>query len=200
MTKDLFAHKADSYEKETSRVNNVKNIAQAILDNVHLTCDMKIMDFGSGTGLLLEEIAPHVQHITAIDVSTSMNQQLAAKQSQLACELEILPLDLTTQTLERQFDGIISSMTLHHIQDIPALFKTFYALLNEQGFLALADLDKEDGSFHTEDTGVFHFGFEHHVLIKAAEQAGFKQVKIIPASTIHKPQCDYDVFLLTAYK
>ena len=33
-------------------------------------------------------------------------------------------------------------------------------MLNDNGVIAIADLDIEDGNFHIEDTGVFHFGFE----------------------------------------
>ncbi|MDY8134276.1 class I SAM-dependent methyltransferase [Aquimarina sp. 2201CG5-10] len=76
------------------------------------------------------------------------------------CEIQILEMDLTTEKLNEKFDSIISSMTLHHINNVDELFKTFYTLLNDKGTIAIADLDTEDGSFHTTDTGVFHHGFD----------------------------------------
>src|SRR5690349_11612583 len=156
MTKDHFAPKAHSYEQNKDRVDNVANIADAILVRVPLNKSMHLMDFGSGTGLLLERIAPYVGKITAVDVSPSMNAQLREKLARLACEVEILEMDLAMSPLNRKFDGIISSMTMHHIKDVAAMFAKFHTLLNDGGFIAIADLDREDGDFHTEDTGVHH--------------------------------------------
>ncbi|MGI1679381.1 MAG: class I SAM-dependent methyltransferase [Cellvibrionaceae bacterium] len=195
---DYFKHKADVYEKDKNRVKNVNNIASAILKAVTLKKSMHIMDFGSGTGLLLEKIAPFVEKITAIDISSSMNSQLREKQDQLPCELDIQEVDLTNTSIDQRFDGIISSMTMHHIEDTQTMFVKLYGMLNDSGFIAIADLDTESGDFHSEDTGVFHFGFDREVITSAAVNAGFKNVEIRTVSTIEKPQGMYTVFLLTA--
>lgn len=199
MAHDHFAHKAGSYEQNKDRVDNVANIADAIVARVRLAKSMHLMDFGSGTGLLLERIAPHVGKITAVDVSQSMNAQLREKQSRLACEVEILEMDLETSPLHRAFDGIISSMTMHHIKDIAAMFAKFHAMLNKGGFIAIADLDREDGSFHTEDTGVHHAGFDRETITKLAADAGFKNVATVTVSVINKRGKDYPVFLLVGF-
>lgn len=200
MSKDFFAHKAGEYEKNKSRVDNVSNIARAVVEQIDLRDDMEIMDFGSGTGLLLERVAPYVKKITAVDISQAMNAQLEAKRKQLDCELEMIEMDLEKSTLQQQFDGIISSMTMHHIRDINGMFNRFYGLVKPGGFIAIADLDLEDGSFHTEDTGVHHTGFERECIAASASSAGFDQVKVCTASILNKPQGDYSVFLLTAFR
>lgn len=200
MSKDFFEQKAGSYEKDNNRVTNVVNISKTIKQVIDFEDVSTIIDFGSGTGLLLEQIAPLVDKITAIDISSSMNQQLAEKKQSLSCDLELLEMDLTKESIDGKYDGIISSMTLHHIEDISALFNIFYELLNEGGFIALADLDEEDGSFHIEDTGVHHLGFKREEIKQVASDAGFKQVETNTASTIKKPYGDYPVFLLTATK
>ena len=200
MKNDYFEHKAGNYEQDKDRVTNVENIANSILNNVHFDKGMNIMDFGSGTGLLLERIAPFVGKITAVDISESMNNELESKRANLGCKLEIVEMDLTKSKLDKKFDGIVSSMTMHHIKDIKTMFIDFYSLLNENGFIAIADLDLEDGSFHTEDTGVFHFGFDREVFLNTAVAAGFRNVKITTASIDHRPQGDYPVFLLTGNK
>jgi cyclopropane fatty-acyl-phospholipid synthase-like methyltransferase len=197
MTIDHFARKADSYEHNKDRVDNVAQIANAMIRSIQFTKSMHIMDFGSGTGLLLERIAPHVGKITAVDVSKSMNAQLRDKQDRLACELQMLELNLEKSRLDKKFDGIISSMTMHHIKDVPAMFEKFYAMLNDGGFVAIADLDREDGSFHSEDTGVHHAGFAMDEIAKVAGDAGFTEVTIAIVSVVHKPKGDYPVFLLT---
>ena len=197
MNKDYFEHKAENYEQTKNRVDNVENIANSILSNIDLDKAMHLMDFGSGTGLLLKRIAPYVARITAIDISPSMNKQLNKKRKDLECELEILEIDLAKSRLDRKFDGIISSMTMHHVEDLGSMFENFYVMLNDDGVIAIADLDLEDGSFHTEDTGIFHFGFDRNVFSNFAVAAGFRNVKVISASTVHKPQGDYPIFLLT---
>ena len=200
MSNDYFELKADSYDKDANRVGNVDNIADSILSSIPFNKNMHIMDFGSGTGLLLQRVAPYVKKITAVDVSEAMCKQLNDKIKNLDCEVEILQLDLTKTKLDMKFDGIISSMTMHHIEDTQAMFNDFYTMLNDNGVIAISDLDIEDGSFHTHDTGVFHFGFDRISFRDKAIVAGFKNVKIITASINEKPHGKYPVFLLTGNK
>ncbi|MCV6589996.1 MAG: class I SAM-dependent methyltransferase [Marinobacterium sp.] len=197
---DFFAHKAVDYEQDGKRVSNVDRIACSIQEAVSFRSDMKLMDFGAGTGLLLERIAPLVASMTAIDISASMIAQLETKRDRLSCELTTLQLDLTQRTLDQQFDGIISSMTLHHIENIPALFVQLHEMLLPGGFIALADLEPEDGSFHIEDTGVFHHGFEAAALIQTAASAGFQQARVVRTGEVEKPHGCYPVCLLVAFK
>nr|WP_315148849.1 class I SAM-dependent methyltransferase [uncultured Flavobacterium sp.] len=198
--KDFFAEKAKDYDNEKSRTQNVSAIAQTILNEVSFSKTMSIMDFGSGTGLLLSEIAPYVGEITAVDISSAMTEVLQSKKEEIKCPVQIVQMDLTTATLDKKFDAIISSMTIHHIQDILSLFEKFHSLLKEGGSIAIADLDTEDGSFHTEDTGVFHCGFDRNEFVQMVKKAGFKDIKIQNASTITKPNNNYSVFLITAKK
>lgn len=198
--KDFFSERAKDYDNEVARTSNVSTIAQTILQEISFSKEMSIMDFGSGTGLLLTEIAPFVGEITAVDISEAMIAVLESKRESIACPLEIVKMDLTTEMLERKFDVIISSMTIHHIKDVLALFQKFHSLLKNNGTIAIADLDTEDGSFHTEDTGVFHCGFDREEFVQIAKIAGFKDIQIQNASTQIKPSGNYSVFLLTAKK
>ncbi|MBU1108277.1 MAG: class I SAM-dependent methyltransferase [Candidatus Riflebacteria bacterium] len=196
--RDYFAQKAGIYEQNVSGVDNVENIANSIIKAVSPSKEMHLLDFGSGTGLLLERIAPFVAKITALDVSKAMNSQLEAKLARLKCDVEIVEMDLSRADLDKKFDGIISSMTMHHIENIGAMLKKFYSMIRVGGFIAIADLDTEDGSFHTEDTGIFHLGFDRNEIANMAKEAGFGDVRVSSASVVHRPDGDYPVFLLTA--
>jgi len=198
--KDFFENKSKTYNKDSKRVRNVQTIANGIIDKISYSKDMHIMDFGSGTGLLSIEIAPYVGKITGIDMSKSMNEELQANKDLVACDLEILELDLSKSDIDKKFHGIISSMTLHHVEDIVELFKKFHSMLNEGGTIALSDLYTEDGSFHSEYTGVFHFGFDEEFILKCAVEAGFKQLEIHEVSVAKKPHKDFPIFLLTGLK
>ena len=198
--KDFFAKKAKDYDNEISRTNNVANIVKLILKEVVYQKEMSIMDFGSGTGLLLSKIAPLVGKITAIDISKSMNEVLEMKKHSIDCTLDIIEIDLLIEDLNQKFDGIISSMTIHHVKDTIKLFEKFYSLLNINGTIALSDLDKEDGTFHKVDTGVFHHGFNRDDFVNIAKSVGFKNLKIQTVGFVEKPYGKYPVFLLTGNK
>lgn len=129
-----------------NRVANVDNIAQAMLANIEFKSQMKLMDFGSGTELLLEIIEENLSK---------------------------------EKDLERHFNGIISSMTMHHIDDVQRMFGILSSMLKSTGFMAIADFDSEDGSFHEEDTGVFHHGFDRKALSELAQNVGFTNIRFI---------------------
>jgi cyclopropane fatty-acyl-phospholipid synthase-like methyltransferase len=184
----------------SKRVKNAKGIAEHIIENIKLKSHMKIMDFGAGTGLLSYFIAPHVETIVAVDNSPSMLEVFKEKADEFACKTEVLELDLSKDDLDVKFNGIISSMTIHHLEDTKALFQKLYNMLEENGFIAIADLDTEDGSFHSDNTGVFHYGFNREKLETIAKEVGFKNIRFELASTIKKPHADFTVFLMLAEK
>ena len=197
---DYFANKSKTWDMNSKRVQNAKGIAELIVNNIKLNKSMEIMDFGAGTGLLSYFVAPYVEKIVAVDSSPSMLLEFQNKCGQFSCHTELVEKDLSTDTLERKFDGIISSMTIHHLEDIPALFSKFYDMLDEHGFIAIADLDSEDGTFHSDNEGVFHYGFDRQKLAKYAQDAGFKDVTFSLANKISKPHAEFTVFLMTAIK
>jgi len=197
---DHFASKSKSWDMNSKRVQNAKGIAELIVKNIKLDKSMELMDFGAGTGLLSYFIAPYVEKIVAVDNSPSMLVEFQNKCDEFSCETEVIEKDLSTEILERRFDGIISSMTIHHLEDTQALFSKLYTMLNVGGFIAIADLDSEDGSFHSDNTGVFHHGFDRQALEKQAREIGFREIGFELASTIDKPHREFTVFLMTAVK
>ncbi len=197
---DYFQHKSKTYSKDSKRVRNVQTIANGMLDKISYNKNMHLMDFGSGTGLLTIEIAPYVKKITGIDMSPSMNETLLENRDLVQCDLEVLELDLSSSDMDQKFDGIISSMTLHHVEDIEKLFQKFYEILSENGTIALSDLYAEDGSFHSENTGVYHFGFDEEFIKECAKKANFRDIQIEQISVAKKPHADFPIFLLIARK
>ena len=198
--KDLFANKSKSWDMNSKRVQNAQAIAELIVKNITLNSSMEVMDFGAGTGLLSFFISQKVKKIVAVDNSPSMLVEFEKKSADFASQTEVLEKDLSVDDIERSFDGIISSMTLHHLEDTKALLVKFYDMLEDGGFIALSDLDTEDGSFHSDNTGVFHYGFDRVILENMSKEVGFKDIKFDLASTISKPQSDFTVFLMTAKK
>ena len=194
-----FDKRAQNWDSGDIRVNGAKKIAQAIQKKITLTPDMQIVDFGVGTGLLGFEIAKKVKQVYGVDTSAKMLEKLKEKNSD---ELNIIPLqqNIIKDPLSQTFDGLVSSMTLHHVEDLEAFFASIYKNIKENGFIAIADLEAEDGTFHSDNEGVHHFGFKEEELRKIAEKSGFKNVLIENINIIKKPHRDFGVFLLTANK
>ena len=194
-----FDKRAQNWDSGDIRVNGAKTIADAINTKIALKDDMDIMDFGVGTGLLGFEIATSVKKVYGVDTSTQMLQKLEEKNTpQLS--IESINQDIVKEPLTQTFDGLVSSMTLHHVEDLKAFFDVIYKNINENGFIAIADLESEDGTFHSDNSGVFHFGFNDKELCKIVKNSGFKDIKFENINTINKPHKDFGVFLLTAIK
>ena len=94
-------------------------------------------------------------------------------------------------------------MTLHHVPDINAILRRFHALLRTPGFVCIADLDQEDGSFHGPRADV-HKGFDRAAFVKKMSQAGFRNVRVTTAAEVTKATTDgtrvYPVFLAIGEK
>jgi len=196
---DNFHKKAGTWDEGAMRVNGAQKIADAINAKVELTNKMEIMDFGVGTGLLGFEIAKATKKVYGVDTSLSMLEKLKEKNSE-ETSIETYCQDIIKDPIDRTFDGLVSSMTLHHVEDLKAFFQTIYKNINDNGFIAIADLETEDGTFHSDNTGVFHFGFDEDHLCKIVKDAGFVQVEFENINTINNQTKDFGVFLLTANK
>ncbi len=59
------------------------------------------------------------------------------------------------------------------------MLSKFHELLKPNGILLVADLDKEDGSFHTDGSTDVHKGFARGELQRMVEEAGFGNVSFI---------------------
>ncbi len=195
---DLFHDKAADWDTRPIPVQISTGVVDAIRTHVPLSEDLTVMDFGAGTGLLCTKIAPRVGHLLAVDISRSMLDQLAQK-PELQGRAEVFCQDILTTPLDRKVDLVISAMAMHHVEDTAALMRTLHDHLVPGGRVALADLDKEDGSFHPPGIeGVYHDGFDQQALGAVMEEAGFVDVTFVPATTVDKDGRHYPIFLVTA--
>ena len=197
---DLFTEKAKDWDKNEMVLQLSKATSSAILENIEFNEQMKVMDFGAGTGLITSQVAAHVGSIIAVDISQPMLDKLAEKIN-LNDKVQTVCQDITEQPLDQKFDVIMSAMAMHHVKDTNLLIKTLAEHLNSGAKVALADLDSEDGTFHPADIeGVYHDGFDRKELKIIMEKNGFKDIQFITAHTVNKEAKSYPVFLVTATK
>jgi len=197
---DLFKRKSAEYDNNDRIKVRSLAIGSCIKQNIDLDDQMRVMDFGAGTGLISSQLAPYVKEVTAIDISESMLQKLVQK-PELMGKVHILCQDLLKQPTGIEYDLIVSAMALHHIENTKSLIKRLYEHLKIDGQIAMADLDIEPGTFHSNDVeGIFHYGFDREELKKLLQEHGFKQVKFFTAHTEIKEDMTYPIFLVTAKK
>jgi len=199
---DLFEEKAKDWDVNEMVQQLSSAVGECIVSHVELDPQMHVMDFGAGTGLITSQVAPRVKKITAVDVSQAMLDQLLKKQAANNINnIEILCQDILSKPTSENYDLIVSAMAMHHVEDTDNMLQEFSSHLKPGAKVALADLDKEDGSFHPEDVqGVFHHGFERAEFKNALEKNGFKDINILTAHTVLKDDKKYPVFLCIATK
>lgn len=207
MTRELFDNAAPNWDKNTIRLQLAAQVAAAICNVFPLTSDMTAFEIGCGTGLITTAMAPYLKKIIAADSSAGMLNVLREKiKEQKIINIEPVEIDFSADKsvlASQSFNLVYSSMTLHHIRDVDAALKKCRRMLTHDGFLAMADLEKEDGSFHSDMGGVQHLGFMPEELAQTARNCGFidvrtQRVHVITKENSRKQIRDYPVFLLTA--
>jgi len=195
-----FDQVAGTWDEDPGRVALARAVADAIGCQVGPSASMDVLDFGTGTGLLALAVQPYVRSVTGADTSAGMLEVFERKVRALGLDaVRSCRLDrLESLSAAGTFDLIISSMTLHHVDDLAALFAQFRALLRNGGRLAVADLDTEDGTFHSPDvTDVHHLGFDRADLRAQLAAAGFEDLRETTAFVHRRHGREYPVFLIS---
>ena len=191
-----FDKKAADWDSHKPRIDVADSVANRIKETITIS-DKKIIDIGSGTGLLAGELTD-CHALIAIDNSQKMLDKFNEKFHHLP-HFSSQYNDAHKQ-LPSHFDVAVSSMTLHHIEHPKALFSDIYNALNNDGYLFFADLESEDGTFHSNNEGVYHFGFSKEYLIKEAQEVGFENVSCEEVFVIEKGLKRYPILLISGQK
>jgi ubiquinone/menaquinone biosynthesis C-methylase UbiE len=196
-----FDASAKGWDEVPGRRERANAVADAIRGQVGLTPEMSALEYGCGTGLLSFALQPYLGRITLADSSAGMLEVLREKIAASEVKnMTPLQLDLEVDPLPSQrFHLIYSLMTLHHIPNTANILEKFQALLEAGGILCIADLDKEDGSFHEHDHGEHH-GFDRNELMGSMTQAGFNKIHFTTPYTMQKGPRVYPLFLAIGEK
>ena len=199
-----FDSEAATWDEEPTRVRLANDVAEAILGQITLTPDMDVLDFGCGTGLVTLRLQPSVRSITGVDSSQGMIDVLKAKISKLQLpNVKAIKIDPDKGDFPvGAYHLVLSSMTLHHVKKIEPLLQHLYGLIVPTGYISIADLDPEDGRFHDNNKGIFHFGFDRGELRRTLTESGFSDIRDTTASEVVKPQPEgemkrFTIFLMT---
>jgi ubiquinone/menaquinone biosynthesis C-methylase UbiE len=202
-----FDKEAATWDEVPARLKLANDIAAAISNQILLTSLTDVLDFGCGTGLLTLKLQPLVHSITGVDSSRGMLDVLKskiAKQNLLNVKTQYLDTE-QGDILEGTYHLIVSGMTFHHVKEIRPLLDQFFRILVPSGYLCIADLDLDDGKFHDNNDGIFHFGFDRALLRRNFIEAGFDDIRYRTAAEVMKPDNEggmhtFTVFLMTGRK
>ena len=183
-----FDVQAVTWDQDPMKVERALTVGQAIADAIPLA-GRRILEYGCGTGLLGFALQPQVAQVTLADTSEGMLEVLRQKiELARATNMSVLQLDLLADPLPvPPFEVICSLMTLHHIPDTAGLLRAFHQALVPGGWVALSDLDAEDGSFHGREVADVHLGFDREVLGCQLAEAGFQDIRFTTPYQIQRP-------------
>jgi ubiquinone/menaquinone biosynthesis C-methylase UbiE len=196
-----FDSVARTWDQDKMHTDRAVAIASQMQQMIPLHPAMKALEYGAGTGLLSFELKDSFASITLMDNSAEMIK-VCAEKTEYHKTSHIFPIcfDLEHKDFDDSFDIIYNQMVMHHVGDYESILGTFYSMLHPGGYLAIADLFAEDGSFHGPEVKV-HWGFDPEELAKMLRKIGFQNIVYRPVfEVLRENGRKYPVFLLTAQK
>jgi SAM-dependent methyltransferase len=200
-----FDERARTWDDDPVKHARALAVAEGIRGQVPLSPQMHALEYGCGTGLLGFALRPHLGRLTLADSSDGM---LAVAREKIAharvTNMRTLTLDLAVDPVpDERYDLICSLLTFHHVEDVADVLRKLFVLLASPGYLCVADLDLEDGSFHGPWFSG-HKGFDRTELGSMAERAGFRNVRFNTVLHVQKDesagQSSFPLFLMVAEK
>ena len=201
-----FDLKASGWDLNPMHIERSEAIASQIIERLPLNKSMTALEFGAGTGITSFLLKDYIGEIIMIDNSAEMvkimNEKIVASGAE---NLKTIYFDLEKEVWDKnKFDLIFNQMVLHHVDDTRSIIGKFFDMLRPGGFLAIADLYPENGSFHGNDFKV-HKGFDPEKLSLLLTDIGFNHISFSKCFVINKKVVgdevrQFDLFLLIAEK
>jgi 2-polyprenyl-3-methyl-5-hydroxy-6-metoxy-1,4-benzoquinol methylase len=201
-----FDKQAQNWDNDPMKVERAMAFAKEINGFIKPNQKLNALEFGCGTGLLSFYLKDYFKTITLTDNSEGMIRVLNEKiKKENIKNFKPLFIDLFIDDLKTQFDVIYTLMTLHHISDLNKMLRIFSSLLKTSGYLCIADLVAEDGSFHSEHADFNgHNGFDRKILSTLLSENGFHEEYYNLCFEIEKEKDNkktkYPLFLMIAKK
>jgi ubiquinone/menaquinone biosynthesis C-methylase UbiE len=172
-------------------------VEAALLTLVPESAAGRLLDIGTGTGRVLELLAPRVSQGIGVDASKAM---LALARSRLArvglshCSVRLADM-YRLPLAEASFDLAVMQMVLHYAEDPPGVLAEAARVLRPGGRLIVIDL-----AYHDRDdlvTKLAHRwpGFSDAAMRALLEDAGMQQGKSLPIDIASPPPLTVRIWL-----
>lgn len=167
--------------------------AQLIMNGASITAGMNVLEIGCGTGNFTEVFAYSGAHIIAVDLSPDL-LAFAHQRGLPLGQVQFLEMPFEDIETPQQFDAIIGSSVLHHL-DMQAALANIQRLLKPGGVLSFA----EPNMLNPQVYAMFNFkifkekfgvspderAFYRWQLAKKIRKAGFVEVIVKPFDFLH---------------
>jgi len=175
---DTWDEYANGWDKNPDARNYSEKAFQRLLEVAEIEGAL-VFDFGCGTGLLTEKIAPHATAIVALDNSEKMIEILKGKNLRnveaIFGSLEDFLMPSETKKPTR-FDLVVASSVCSFVSDYEGTLQKLHTILKPGGRLVQWDWFSPDGSSHP--------GFTKKQISTAMTQAGFQAVSVSDGFTM----------------
>lgn len=142
-----------------------------------------VLDVGTGTGRMLELLAPRVRSGLGVDASRAM---LALARARLAKpglgHLSVRQADMYSLPVARRFDLVLMHMVLHYAEDPAAALAEATRVLAPGGMLIVVDLLRHDWTAVTDRLAHRWPGFGDDEMAGLMEEAGLRPNQALSVS------------------
>lgn len=203
MSLDRFNQLAKKWDSKPERVEGALCFVDEIFKTIKEDAsNFNTLDYGCGSGLVSFALMEQVKTVTGMDFSTGMIDVYNQKIKSLKFNnISSLLHDINNQELDfNTYDLAVTNMTMHHIKDTNIFIKKLSSSLKPNGYLCIADLEIEDGTFHSCNDGVEHFGFNINNIEKLYKDNNLKNIIVKQLQVINKPNNNFSVFIAIGQK
>lgn len=171
---DEWAEHAGSWDDDPVVVAYADAAFTSLRAAVELSTDARVLDFGCGTGLLTERLAPHVRSVVAVDTSPAMIAVLEAK---ALADVQAAVRAWTPETLAADplaaepFDLIVCSSVCAFLPDYPGAVAMLADRLAPGGHFVQWDWELDPAADEP-------FGLSAEQIARALEDAGLAVVSV----------------------
>ena len=155
-------------------------IGQAVVSSLPAEGVTRVLDIGTGTGSMLELLAPMVKAGLGVDASRAM---LALARSRLAKpglgHLSVRQADMYSLPVARGFDLVLMHMVLHYAEDPRAALAEATRALTPGGTLMVVDLARHDRSALADRLAHRWPGFGESEMAELFAEAGLRPGRVL---------------------
>jgi len=130
--RELWAGRAPAYERGFARLT--AHTAGALLDAAGVEAGTRVLDVGTGPGVVARAAAARGARVTAVDAEPSMAEAAARNVPGLDVRVAVLP-DLPLP--DGAFDAVTGNFVINAVGDPPAALAALHRVLRRGGRLAL---------------------------------------------------------------
>lgn len=170
-----FATRAERWDQLRSLYVDEAKVEAALLSLFEGRSPSRLLDIGTGTGRMLQLLAPHVATGLGIDQSIEMLNVARANLDRVSLRnCQVRQGDMYhLAILDRAFDVAVLHHVLHFADDPQAALTEAARVLGEGGLLVVIDFAPHDQEFLRREHAHRRLGFDHDEMRAWLERAGF---------------------------